>query len=294
DAKAIDVAKAVAKAQIEALPNLTREEKDAYQKQIDEATNGTDIKNIVDAAKKADAAKSTETEAQKAGKDAVDGFDTLTDEEKQGYKDRIDATTDPATIISIVREAGRKAIDNATNLTPDQKNAAKDAINNGGDASIIGDIVDRYTDMQSALERAKKLLDEATTVREGANYTGASAELKKAYDDAIAALQAKYDAAVAGDSTVSAIELNQYSDKVDETRNALTPSTDGTKSGSSSSKIPWWVYLLTILGIGGGVLGWGYVHDADFRAVVDGAIANFQRGVDDARANIERALGIRR
>ncbi|MDO4911364.1 MAG: hypothetical protein Q3972_06440, partial [Corynebacterium sp.] len=58
-------------------------------------------------------------------------------------------------------------------------------------------------------------------------------------------------------------------------------------SGSSSSKIPWWVYLLTILGIGGGVAGWGYVHDADFRAVVDGAIANFQRAVDDA-------LGIRR
>ncbi|MDO4911445.1 MAG: GA module-containing protein, partial [Corynebacterium sp.] len=57
DAKAIDVAKAVAKAQIEALPNLTREEKDAYQKQIDDATNGTDIKNIVDAATAADKAK---------------------------------------------------------------------------------------------------------------------------------------------------------------------------------------------------------------------------------------------
>ncbi|MDO4911362.1 MAG: GA module-containing protein, partial [Corynebacterium sp.] len=77
------------------------------------------------------------------------------------------------------------------------------------------------------------------------------------------------------------INQNPYTDS-GELKDAANqdPSTGETTSGSS--KIPWWAYLLGFLGIGGGVLGWGYVHDADFRAVVDEAIAN-----------VERALGLR-
>ncbi|MDO4909031.1 MAG: hypothetical protein Q3962_04150 [Corynebacterium sp.] len=65
---------------------------------------------------------------------------------------------------------------------------------------------------------------------------------------------------------------------------APSTSQQQTQESTPSKKgFNWIAVILALLGVGGaGALGWGYVHDADFRAVVDGAIANVQRAIDQA------------
>ncbi|MDO4909606.1 MAG: hypothetical protein Q3962_07160 [Corynebacterium sp.] len=285
DAKAIDVAKAVGKATVEALPNLSDKEKKDYQDQIDKATNGDDVKKVLDEAKgkSEENGKKPETgslnDSQKAADKVIDALTGLTDAQKQSYKDKIAGETDPSKLLQIVKEAAVDAINNSS-LTDSQKQDARDKINNGSSPEDIQNVVSQYTDLDAAIARAKKLLDEAATVRAGENYTKASDSLKKAYDDAISALQEKYDSAVKNgkDGDVSAADLTAYSDKVEAARDALTPAA-GNSGSSLSSGPALIVWILGLLGLVGGVLGWGYVHDADFRAVVDGAIANVQRAL---------------
>ncbi|MDO4909341.1 MAG: hypothetical protein Q3962_05780 [Corynebacterium sp.] len=302
-ATALDVAKAIAKAEIEANTDLTDAQKDANQKAIDEATTPSAVKDIIDNPSK-DAGESTDTSGtadsrtdyQNKADTIIDNLPNLTDDQKKDYKDRVAGTTNPSEILTIVKEAAVESI-NSSGMTDDQKQSATDKVNDGDDIDSVDTVVKQYSNLDAALERAKRLLDEVTSVRNGDNYTKASDDLKNAYDEAIETLKDNYDKAKAAvdagtDSPVTAADLTEYSDKVEAARDALTPAS--SNSGSSLSSGPaWWVWLLGVLGLTGGVLGWGYVHDADFRAVVDTAIANFQHAVDDARANVERALGIR-
>ncbi|MDO4909343.1 MAG: hypothetical protein Q3962_05790 [Corynebacterium sp.] len=281
---ALDVAKAIAKAKIEANDKLTPEQKDAAEGAIEKAEKPSDVKNIVDnptsVPSTGDKDSGLDPNQQKAG-NIIDAL-PLSNDRKKDYKDQVAKTTDPSQILSIVRDAALEAINNS-GMTDDQKKDATSKVNNGDDIDQIGTVVAQYSDMKTALERAKKLLDEAATVRAGDNYTKASDSLKRAYDDAISALQEKYNTAKAAydagtESSVTAADLAQYSDKVEAARDALTPAA-GNGGSSLSSGPALWVWILGLLGLVGGVLGWGYVHDADFRAVVDGAIANVQRAL---------------
>ncbi|MDO4909490.1 MAG: hypothetical protein Q3962_06555, partial [Corynebacterium sp.] len=89
------------------------------------------------------------------------------------------------------------------------------------------------------------------------------------------------------DNATDVDTIAAYADPQNKYNSDLTTPATTTAKPSGSAKVPFWAWILGVLGLTGGVLGWGYVHDADFRAVVDTAIANFQHAVDNA-------LGIRR
>ncbi|MDO4909342.1 MAG: hypothetical protein Q3962_05785 [Corynebacterium sp.] len=280
---ALDVAKAIAKAKIESDSNLSDTDKDANEKKIDDATKPSEVAEITNNPTKGNGESTnpsdTRTDDQKKAGTIIDALPNLTDQQKKDFKDRVNNTTDPSQILSIVKDAAVASI-NGSGMTDDQKKDATAKVNNGDNMDDVQNVVSQYTDLDAAIARANKLLDEAATVRSGDNYTKASDSLKKAYDDAISALQEKYDSAVKNgkDGDVSAADLTAYSDKVEAARDALTPAA-GNGGSSLSSGPALWVWILGLLGLVGGVLGWGYVHDADFRAVVDGAIANVQRAL---------------
>ena len=111
-ASELDTKKAEAKEEINALENLTEEEKKSFTDRIDKASKIEEIQPIVEEAKtkakeKADA--KALKEAKTKAKATVNALENLTEEEKKGFTDRIDAATEIDKINPIVEEAKTKA-----------------------------------------------------------------------------------------------------------------------------------------------------------------------------------------
>ncbi|MDO4910889.1 MAG: hypothetical protein Q3972_03995 [Corynebacterium sp.] len=137
--------------------------------------------------------------------------------------------------------------------------------------ATIDSAVSGATDMEALLVVVRQAIIANANAQSGVSDT-AKANFAKAVNEAkdLESLRAL------------AIEnLNAYSDG-----DVAAPSTSTTteeQSTTTTKKFNWLAVILAVLGVGSaGALGWGYVHDADFRAVVDGAIANIQRSIDQA------------
>ncbi|MDO4911443.1 MAG: GA module-containing protein [Corynebacterium sp.] len=276
DADSLAAFKDAAKAKIDALGHLTDAQKDAYKALIDSANTIPAIIDIVAVATKAD----------------IDANSTLTSDEKQAAKDEVDQAAADAKQNAANGNTGTGSLDNV--VAPADKTgsisgdtAELDKLKADAVAAIEGMEYLRPGQKEAYIDGVNSARTTATIisiVREAAR-TNVDQNPTLTADEKAAAKAQIDGAATIGDLEAYAGTQHGYSDG--EVTNNNTTTIVNHTNGSSSSKVPWWVYLLTILGIGGGVASWGYVHDADFRAVVDGAIANFQRAVDNA-------LGIRR
>ncbi|MDO4909489.1 MAG: GA module-containing protein, partial [Corynebacterium sp.] len=272
-----------------------------------EAQTTPDAKKAADDAAKqaeaaADAAKKALDELKAVAKSTIDGFTHLTDSQKTGYKNRIDAATTTDGVLSIVREAAKKDVDQNSDLSEAQKNAAKNNIDKAGNLSDIasaangGNSSDDDTttvrgysagSIPEAVEQAQKLVDEADSVRNSDSYKYDTQADKDAYDNAIKQLQDDI-------KNKDNITLEKFNSDIDAATNAKA-NLNGSKPGEWNLAIPgsseglWWkLFLGTVLAAGGTAVTYGYAHDPAFRAVVDGAIAGFNRDMNNLRV----ALGL--
>ena len=124
DAKNLQDAKDAAKEQIskENLPNLTDEERIAFEKQIDDAKTKKEVQDVVDAAKLQD--------DKNAAKDIIDKLPNTSKEDKDKAKDAIDGATDKGAIKKIVKEAQK--------LNDSRKNKGGSGNNGGSNSNKSG------------------------------------------------------------------------------------------------------------------------------------------------------------
>lgn len=152
-ASELDTKKAEAKDAINALENLTPEEKNSFTDRIDKASKVEEIQPIVDKANaKAAENKKALDEAKDKAKTEVGKLANLSDEENKDFTDRIDAVTKIEEIKPIVEEA--KA-----------KDKTNEAAKNEYDITIVpsenGTVTAKVGDTENA-EKAKK--DEVVTL----------------------------------------------------------------------------------------------------------------------------------
>ena len=178
DDKALGDAKIAGKADVDALPNLTPDEKTTFKDQIDAVTDPADVTPVVDVAKTQDATnKKALDDAKTAGKAEIDKLPNLSDEEKTTFKDQVDAVTDPADVTPVVEKsktedatnkkaledaktAGKAEIDKLPNLSDAEKSTFKDQIDAVKDPADVTPVVD-VAKTQDATN--KKALDDAKT-----------------------------------------------------------------------------------------------------------------------------------
>ena len=101
--------KKAAKATVNALENISKDDKETALKAIGEATTKETINGLVADAEAKDAAIK---KAKDDAKRAVDALENLSGDEKKGFTDRIDAVTEINDIQPIVEEANKKAAEN--------------------------------------------------------------------------------------------------------------------------------------------------------------------------------------
>ncbi|WP_425337474.1 LPXTG cell wall anchor domain-containing protein [Staphylococcus caeli] len=156
DAKnALEKAKVDAKDTIASLANLTDDERNIYNSQIDQATTQEAVQQIVEQARQGDQSQLLNNVKSNA-KNSIDGMASLTDEQKADLKTRVDNATDEAAVSDIVDEAkslnqtaeldklrkdANAKIDTFENLTPQEVSNFKDRINNANDTFSINSIV---------------------------------------------------------------------------------------------------------------------------------------------------------
>ncbi len=176
-AEALQTAKDEAKVQIDALSNLSADEKQQYKDRVDKAAAVTDIAGIVEEAR----AKDTELAEEKALQEAKDNakqtialLPHLSEEAVEGYSQRIDRAATTDAVADIVTEAQNESdrlaqelqaakteakaqIDNLANLDTDTKQKYKDEINGAASAADIDAIVERAKAEDAAIAQEKEL-----------------------------------------------------------------------------------------------------------------------------------------
>ncbi|WP_283678299.1 DUF5776 domain-containing protein [Lentilactobacillus sp. Marseille-Q4993] len=165
DSSKLNEAKEDAKNAVENMSSLTDAQKKDYQNQINNAKNANDVQNIVDQARVQDAinkAVNTNNQAnfdnaKNTAKNAVDNMTTLTDKEKQDYKDRIDEAKTTDDIQNIINEATQKDLSNKYNNNTSDNNILDQL------KDITKKIIDQMTSLTDAQKEAyKKAIDSAT------------------------------------------------------------------------------------------------------------------------------------
>lgn len=179
DAEKLAKAKADAKKAVDALKNLTPEEKEAEKGKIDAAKTVDDVTKAKDAAiaadKKAAEDKKTLDKQKEDAKAEVDKLANLSDDEKNEAKKAINAANDKAGVDSALTDArtkdannkkaaddkkaldeakdkAKKAVEDLKNLTPEEKKAAKKAIDDATDKAGV----DKALEVAKAKNDAKK------------------------------------------------------------------------------------------------------------------------------------------
>ena len=176
--KALKEAKEEAKKVVDALPNLTKEEKDAAKREIDNATTTDAVTTAKDKA----IAKDLEKEKEKAKKRIDQIKDNL--KNPDDYKNQITAATTKDKIADIVRKAedeaakkqveknkaeadtvrdeAKKKIDAIPGLTEEEKKHFKDLIDGANTKGQIDKIVEdakQYADSKAKREAVKKEIE---------------------------------------------------------------------------------------------------------------------------------------
>lgn len=189
DKAALEKAKIEAIAKIDALKNLTEEEKTPFKTRINEAKDIPTVDTIVSEATAEDTKKATLKEAKDNAKKAIEAMDGLTTEEKKAYEDEIDKSTTPQEVQDIVdrakevsdkaindkqtldqaKEDAKKIIDELKNLTPEEKNAAKKAVDEATNKAEVDNALDqakKLDELNKAKKDAKAEIDADTNIPE--------------------------------------------------------------------------------------------------------------------------------
>ncbi|MDO4909574.1 MAG: LPXTG cell wall anchor domain-containing protein [Corynebacterium sp.] len=256
-----DAAKQAAKQAIDALDNLTPEQKQSYKDQIDTAdataaddivTGATNVNTGMDpqADTSAIASKpvtSQDTAAAQAALDAITNIPSLIDD----FKAQANSATDPATLAKVVldalnasKEAAKQAIDALNNLTPAQKQSYKDDIDAAKGAAQINSIVDGATQVDTGMgatdptsvttpatsndiAAAKKALEDLGFTESDDYYTQLNADNLTAGQVADIVLKATRNASVAA--------LNKLTNLTDEQRESYKQQIESADSNTANS-----------------------------------------------------------
>ena len=171
---ATDEDKTAAKATVNALENISEEDKAAAIKAIDDAKTKEDINEAVAEAKtKDDEAKKAKEEeelkeAKTKAKATVNALENLTEEEKKGFTDKVDKASKIEEIQPIVEEAKTKAKEKAdAKALEEAKTKAKDEIN--ALENLTSEEKKSFTDRidkASKIEEIQPIVEEAKTKAE--------------------------------------------------------------------------------------------------------------------------------
>lgn len=205
----LDDYKASAKKDVDALPNLTQEEKDNFKNQIDQAPDANAVDSIVSDARdtndqKPVTPKTSLDNYKEEVKKAIDALPNLTDKEKAEAKDKVTQATDAATIdkaledarnlndgkkanedeLKKAKEAAKKAVDALPGLSQEQKETIKLQINNATSKEEVEEI----------LEKARKANDTQVLIPDLSKEKAEAKELINALDHLTAEEKLKFNA----------------------------------------------------------------------------------------------------
>ena len=254
----LDNAKTDAKAAIDKLENLNDAQKAMAKEAVDNATTTADVTTAQNAAtgldndmsglknsvSDEDATKSDEnyTNASESAKKAYDeavsnaqsildkvGNNATSDEVAAAKKAVEDAKTalDGTTNLSNAKNEAQAAIDKLENLNDAQKAAAKEAVDNATTTAEVTNAQTSATGLDNDMSDLKNSVSDVDTTKNGENYTNASEEAKKVYDEAVANAQAILDQA--GNSATSD-EVAAAKKAVEDAKTGL----DGTSNLSNA------------------------------------------------------------
>ena len=254
----LDNAKTDAKAAIDKLENLNDAQKAMAKEAVDNATTTADVTTAQNAAtgldndmsglknsvSDEDATKSDEnyTNASESAKKAYDeavsnaqsildqaGNNATSDEVAVAKKAVEDAKTalDGTTNLSNAKNEAQAAIDKLENLNDAQKAAAKEAVDNATTTAEVTNAQTSATGLDNDMSDLKNSVSDVDTTKNGENYTNASEEAKKVYDEAVANAQAILDQA--GNSATSD-EVAAAKKAVEDAKTGL----DGTSNLSNA------------------------------------------------------------
>ena len=213
-------AKTAAKEAIDALPNLTAEEKAAFKAAVDAATTIPAVQAVVDEARALNDSRNgdkTLEELKAAAKAEVDTLPLLTDAEKAAFKEAIDAAADVDAVAVIVDEARSLNAQRAEELAK-AKEAAQVAI------AVLPNVTDaEKADFAARIEAAttpaavQAIVDEARALNDSRNAGQSLDATKQAAKTEIAqlplltdseksAFAARIDAAADVDAVAAIVE----------------------------------------------------------------------------------------
>ncbi|QJS97270.1 DUF1542 domain-containing protein [Dolosigranulum pigrum] len=132
---------------IDALPELTEEQKDTFKQQIDAAENEEEILEILSKA-------GNRNELNKEVKEAIDGIPELTDDQRDKYKKEVEEATSDDEVESVLSELENQAyenykgeakdnIDALPGLTDDQKEQLKGEVDEAANSIEVGSVLDK-------------------------------------------------------------------------------------------------------------------------------------------------------
>ena len=222
----LDNAKTDAKAAIDKLENLNDAQKAAAKEAVDKATTTADVTTAQNAAKgldndmsglknsvsDVDATKNGENytnaseEAKKVYDEAVSNAQAILDKAgnnatsdevaaaKRAVEDAKEAL-DGTSNLSNAKNEAQAAIDKLENLNDAQKAAAKEAVANATTTAEVTSVQNVATGLDSDMSDLSNSVSDVDATKSDENYTNASEEAKKVYDEAVSNAQAILDKA---------------------------------------------------------------------------------------------------
>ena len=199
DAAALTAKKEAANAEIEALTNLTEEQRQEYKSQVEKAETIAAIDDIMTKAKEADQAAgdaaALEAEREEAQK-AIDGLQNLTDLQKADYKAQVEAADSISAVQEIVvaaqmadgaaalrakKESAKTAIAGLPNLTEIQKSEYESQVEAAQSISEVQEVLQTAQAADTAALETRRT-EVAATI---SNLTYLTDEQKQAYADRV-------------------------------------------------------------------------------------------------------------
>ena len=176
--KALLKTKEEAKATVDLLDELTKDEKTEAKTSIDDAKDKDAVDKVLEQAQQTNTdranAKDALKQAKEAAKKEVENLPYLSKQTKDDFKDQIDKATTKGEVDDIVvkakeqnaeakksldekKESGKKEIDNLPNLNEDEKKGFKNQIDQASDQGTVDKIVnDAKAKAEDALKQAKE------------------------------------------------------------------------------------------------------------------------------------------
>ena len=192
---------------------------------VDTTKNGENNTNASEEAKKVydEAVSNVQAILDKAGNDAISDEVAASKKAVEDAKKALDGTTN----LSNAKNEAQAAIDKLENLNDAQKAAAKEAVDNATTTAEVTNAQTSATGLDNDMSDLKNSVSDVDTTKNGENYTNASEEAKKVYDEAVANAQAILDQA--GNSATSD-EVAAAKKAVEDAKTGL----DGTSNLSNA------------------------------------------------------------